>query len=120
MDKYKEKQVIYDRLVELTETAAPNEYFSKIELLKYIREAIEEETASFMQYSSRKAKHVEWTLSESGNAYPKETTIDIDEMLPRQKSMRPLLEELVKEGRIEKADIAHMIGYRAKKFSQSL
>lgn len=124
MEKTKEKQTIYERLVELTENAEPNEYFSKSVILAYIRDAIETETASEILPSTRKAEG--FKVSEEGeyvikNGEVEKVTIGIDEMLPKQKSMRPLLEELAKEGKVEKVVISDMgYGYRAKKFSRSL
>ncbi len=122
MEKEKEKQTIYDRVVELTENGRPNEYFSKSYILEYIRKAIEEETGAGILPSTRKAEHVEWVKSEvSGKYNPNATKIDIDDMLPRQKSMRPLLEELAEEGKLETVLIARIgEGYRATKFSRSL
>ena len=112
MDKEKEKQTIYDRLVELTEQSKPNKYFSKGAILEYIKESIEEEIGGIFE-GSRKV-----TKSLGGGNFEE---IDLDEMLPRQKSMRPLLEELVREKKVQEVTIDYMgTGYRATIFDRSL
>ena len=110
MDKEKEKQTIYDRLVELTGGAEPNTYFSKGAILEYIRDYIESQIGAFV--GPRKVlKLGEKDFEE----------IELDETLPRQKVMRPLLEELVKDGKVQKAIINYMgDGYRAESLPQSL
>ncbi len=112
MDKDKEKQTIYKRVVELTEKAEPNKYFSKGAILKYIKEAIEEEIGGIFENSRKVSKYL------GGDNFE---VIDLDEILPRQKSMRPLLEELVKEGKVQEVTIDYMgTGYRATMFDRSL
>ncbi len=92
MEKEKEKQRIYENLVELTRNAKPNEYFSRKKILDYIVERIEETTGEVVR-NKRKA-----IVYSGGDKFE---YVHLNEELPRQKTLASNLEELTKEGKVE-------------------
>lgn len=100
MEKEKEKQIVYDGLVKLTSEAEPNKYFSRKRIIEEIKKDIEEEKKIEVHYrAGYKAKYKQYldgTWDYVGNE-----RIDLNDVLPRQKTLASNLEELAKEGKVE-------------------
>ena len=94
MEKEKEKQVIYNSLVELTQRSeTPDIYFTRNDVLENIKKNIEEEKGAYIHYRSA------YTIRD-------DKKIDLNEILPKKKTLPLNLEELSQEGKIQKIVIS--------------
>ena len=98
MEREQEKEIIYNGLLKLTNDSEPNRYFSKKLILEYIKEGIELETDSHIHF--RKGIILKYL---GGSNFDSEK-INLNETLPRQKTLGPNLEELTKEGKVQKVN----------------
>ena len=89
-----EKEAIYESLVELTKRSeAENIYFSRNKILQNIKEKLEKDGLSEVYY--RGLCDIEGKIKDLGHG-----------TLPRQKSLKPCLEKLSKEGRVDEIIIS--------------
>lgn len=100
MEKQKEKQTLYESLVELTKASDPEIYFSRYRVLEHVKGKIEKEFGCNIHY--RAGYKQNWYQDGLGRWDSDVERIDLDEVLPRKKNVSPALEELVKEGKAKK------------------
>ena len=92
MEKTKEKEILHKYLIEMTEKANPNKYFSRKRILQYIKKKISSEKNVDILYRKGYVR--------SGENIGQE--IDLNDVLPRQSTLGINLEELAQEGEIQK------------------
>ena len=95
MEKEKEKKILYNSLADLTERSLPEVYFSKERILYNLKSKIEKETHGDIYY--RKCY-----VNLNSIHFKGEEVINLDEILPTKKNLKPFLEELVEEGKIQR------------------
>jgi hypothetical protein len=99
MDKEKEKERIYGSLVNLTSGTPENRYFSRKRIMEQVKEDIEKEIKGEIQY--RTAYKDELKEDRFGRPYNETKKINVDKILPKQKTLPTNLEELAKEGKVD-------------------
>ncbi len=107
MEKEKEKQIVYEGLAELTKQSDPKTYFSRKKIMEQVKNKIEKETGFGIHY--RAGYKTNYQTKDGGLNWNNER-IDLNDSLPRQKTLSVALEELVKEGKVE-AIITESGGY---------
>ncbi|MGY4883964.1 MAG: hypothetical protein ACP5NZ_00090 [Nanobdellota archaeon] len=100
MKKEKEKKVAYESLVELTKQSDPEVYFSKFKILEHIKYNIEKKMDCNIHY--RTGHKLNTWKNEYGRLQWKDETIDLEDILPKIKTLPIALEELVEEGKAKK------------------
>ena len=84
--------------MELTKDAESNVYFSRKRIIEQIKEKIEKETGFDIHY---RAGYKTNYFTEDGGLNWNKGRIDLNDVLPRQKTLPLALEALVKEGKAE-------------------
>jgi len=92
MEKEQEKEIIYKSLVELTKESESNRYFSRKRIFEHIKNEIEKEKGVAIHYRAGYSGNPHWN---------QQSRIDLDDVLPKQKTLPLSIEELVKEGKIQ-------------------
>lgn len=101
MEKQKEKKLAYKTLVELTKKSDPGMYFSRFKILEEIKDKIMKENGlEWIHY--RSGYKVNYSKNSYGRIDSEKVKIDLDDILPKKKTLPIALEELVSEGKAKK------------------
>ena len=103
MVQQKEKQTLYESLVELTKASDPEIYFSRYKILEHVKDKIEKEFGCNIHYRAVYKRN--WYQDGLGRWNSNTERIDLDDVLPRKKNVSTALEELVKEGKAKKVSV---------------